>query len=135
MFQKQKYFCKKEKKKINEKFSFRFKTNLQAKADNMKIYVTLLIHFVKIKNSFLFKVKTNVFNFKSLLKILVRVFRVANFKMVDIEINAWCICGVISIRLMIDWTNLSFGLMFKKTNFHKDFSPKKWQIMFFNKLI
>ena len=32
--------------------------------------------------------------------------------------------GVISIELNIDWTNVSFGLMFVKTNVQKDNSSK-----------
>ena len=31
--------------------------------------------------------------------------------------------GVISIELNIDWTNVSFGLMFIKTNVQNDYSP------------
>ena len=34
--------------------------------------------------------------------------------------------GVISIELHIDWTNISFGLMFIKTNVQNDNSPKMW---------
>ena len=34
--------------------------------------------------------------------------------------------GVISIEPNIDWTNVSFGLMFIKTNVQKDFSPQMW---------
>ena len=34
--------------------------------------------------------------------------------------------GVISIELNIDWTNVSFGLMFVKTNVQNDNSPKMW---------
>ena len=32
--------------------------------------------------------------------------------------------GVISIELNTDWTNVSFGLMFIKTNVQNDNSPK-----------
>ena len=32
--------------------------------------------------------------------------------------------GVISIELKIDWTNVSFGLMFVKTNVQNGNSPK-----------
>ena len=34
--------------------------------------------------------------------------------------------GVISIELNIDWTNVSCGLMFIKTNVQNDNSPKMW---------
>ena len=32
--------------------------------------------------------------------------------------------GVISVELNIDWTNVSFGLIFIKTNVQNDKSPK-----------
>ena len=35
-------------------------------------------------------------------------------------------CGVIYIELNIDWTSVSFGLMFIKINVQNDFSPKMW---------
>ena len=35
-----------------------------------------------------------------------------------------CADGVISIELMIDWTNVSFGLMFIKTNVQNGYSPQ-----------
>ena len=34
--------------------------------------------------------------------------------------------GVISIELMIDWTNVSFGLIFIKTNIQNGLSPQMW---------
>ena len=34
--------------------------------------------------------------------------------------------GVLSIELNINWTNVSFGLMFIKTNVQNDFSPQMW---------
>ena len=43
--------------------------------------------------------------------------------------------GVISIELNIDWKNVSFGLMFMKTNVQNDNSPKMWYNMFFYKFI
>ena len=38
--------------------------------------------------------------------------------------------GVISIDLNIDWTNVSFGLMFIKANIQNDYSPQMWINMF-----
>ena len=42
--------------------------------------------------------------------------------MVDIEINAWS-PGFPGFELKIDWTNVSFGLMFIKTHVQNDYSP------------
>ena len=44
-------------------------------------------------------------------------------------------CGVISIGLMIDWTNVCFGLMLIKIGVHNDYIPQMWSNMFFNKFI
>ena len=73
--------------------------------------------------------------------LLLLISRAENFRLADIEINAWSpgstkdeirlirisgVDGVISIELNIDWTNVSFGLMFIKTNVHNDYSPQMW---------
>ena len=34
--------------------------------------------------------------------------------------------SVISIELNIDWTKVSFGLMFIKTNVQNDYNPQMW---------